>query len=138
MPATRVAEPRFRLAALAVLTMGLVHAVGVETSPADLFTAQAHPGSGAPAVFVVALALAVTGRSPTHPRPGRAGHHVMVAVSALAAVLAAYAASLGLLEVAQLVFADAPLPARFQRGQPPSAPSWGLRGLGLLYAGLRH
>src|SRR5207302_5417543 len=105
--------------ALVYLGLALVHAMAFEASPDNLFEALRHPAKGAPALVAVAVAAIVFGvvkRSweDAAPTAGvlraldpllawlRAQEAAVdTVVFSLAAVLTAYAGSLGILELFQ-------------------------------------
>jgi len=126
----RAREQRFLIGAAAYLALALGHAVGFEAPPSDLFVARSHPGAGAPAILIVAVALAALAYF-TSIRPGRR------AASWLTGVLALYGLSLSILELAMATFSEG-LETEFQRGHTAVSAFWGLLGLALLYAGLKR
>jgi len=126
----RAREQRLLIGAAAYLALALGHAVGFEAPPSDLFVARPHPGAGAPAILIVAVALAALAYFTTI-RPGRR------AASWLAGVLALYGLSLSILELAMGIFSEG-LQTEFQRGHTAVSAFWGLLGLALLYAGLKR
>jgi uncharacterized membrane protein len=131
--ARRVREPRFLAAAAVVLLVDVATALIRLAPPTHLFRAQAHPGNGAVAVLVVAVAAAVVatlaGRA-TELR--RRGHDLGWW---MAGTLAVYGLSLLVLELFQRAF-GASIQTDFQRGHTAVSAFWGLVGLGLLYFGL--
>ncbi len=124
----RTSEPRFLVGAAAYVAVALGHAVVFEAPPSDLFVAQTHPAGGAPAILIVAAAVAVLGY---FSRRGR------TAAWALAGVLAVYGLSLAILELVASIFNQS-LQTEFQRGHTAVSAFWGLLGLALLYAGLKR
>src|SRR6266511_6218709 len=118
---SRVRDARFQLPALVYLGLALVHAIALEANPDHLFEAMRHPAKGAPALLTIALASIVFGsvkRSWEDEAPAtgilraldpllawlRARESAVDAtVFSLAAVVTAYAASLGILELLQLI-----------------------------------
>ena len=138
--AVRVRDARFRLASGAYLALAAVHAVVFEASPDLLFLAHTHPGSGAPPALAIALAAlvyAAYARGATDEGRGllapavdawRAASAVSFVVSlALTAVAAAYAASLGILELAQSGWGGTTEHA-FDRGHVLVTAAWALGG----------
>src|ERR671935_2101834 len=114
---SRVRDTRFQLPALAYLVLAFLHAISFEASPDHLFEAMRHPARGAPALLAIAAAaaiFAVVTRSWPEDSPAtgilRAFEPVLTwlrareaaldaSAFAAAAILTAYAASLGILEV---------------------------------------
>ena len=104
--ARRLREPRFALAALAYLLLGLTHALAVDAPPTQLMELSAHPAAGAMSLIAVALAsaaFAIWAVEWTELPKWAAflGNRrvLQVGASALAAVLVADAAALAVLEV---------------------------------------
>jgi uncharacterized membrane protein len=138
-------EPRFRLGSLAFLGLGVAHALAWEARPDRLFAAERHPGDGVPALALVVLAGVAVALELTR----NAGYRSLPAAVAAqlsgwskiglwsSGVLAVYALSLTILELAQRV-APGTVDESFQRGQTGVSACWGLVGLALLYAGLRR
>jgi uncharacterized membrane protein len=152
--ARRIDEPRYGIAALAYLGAAAVDAV-VEAPPEDLYEAVADPAGAALAPLAVALGGAVVAfysrewiddrRPPSgffaYIEPAilefRKGHDLWRAITAwLAGIAAVYAASLGVLGLAQSVD-DAPVDLAFERGHVLVTGLWGLVSLGLVLAGRR-
>jgi uncharacterized membrane protein len=120
-------EPRLRLGTLTLLTLALGAALVLEAPPRDLFVAQAHPGTGVPALLAVlagAIVALLTWRSDSAAPAWWA-----------TGVVALYAASLTVLEVVENL-SPANLETDFQRGHSALSAMWGLLGLTLLYLGL--
>ncbi len=138
-------EPRLRAGALVFLGLGLAHTILYEARPDRLFVAERHPGNGVPAVALVALALGAVAlelaRTDGYRSLPAAVEARLLRVSELglyaSGVLAVYALSLSILELAQRI-APGTVHESFQRGQTGVSACWGLVGLGLLYAGLRR
>jgi hypothetical protein len=118
-------EERLDVAALSLLALGLGAALAGAATPRDLFDAQRHPGEGAPALVALLAAAVVYARL-------RARHRA--AVIWTAAVVALFAVSLAILELAESL--DGSVSTDFQRGHTAVSALWGLVGLALLYAGL--
>lgn len=114
--ARAIDEPRYQLGALAYLGLSLVHVLAIDAPLTDLFTARQHPGAGMPSVAALAAAQAVVAwfASPweSEPRVRRLAavdgavrgsqQAIRLAAGFAVALLGVYAASLGILEVAQL------------------------------------
>ena len=96
-----------------------------EATPLDLFTAQRHPGAGVPAALAVVAAAALYAALRTRYR---------AIVIWAASVVAVFAASLAILELAETL--NGSVDTDFQRGHTAVSAFWGLIGLALLYAGL--
>jgi uncharacterized membrane protein len=152
--ARRIDEPRYAIAALAYLAAAAVDAV-VEAPPEDLYEAVAEPARGALAPLAVALGGAVVAyysrRWPDGRRaPGgffaffepaieqfRRHHELWRSISGwLAGIAAVYAASLGVLGVAQWLD-DSSVELAFERGHVVVTGLWGLVAFGLVVAGRR-
>ena len=148
-------ERRFHLVSLGFLALAVGNAVGLEAPPAELFSANRHPGEGVPSlVFAVLAALGLAfflrpdpGVRPTWTLRGEirwssVGDEVVARMPlwravllAVAGVLALYAASLAILELFQWA-SPASVATDFQRGHTAVSALWGLVGLALLYVGL--
>jgi uncharacterized membrane protein len=129
----RVQEPRLLVGGAATVVLALIHALVLEAPPTDLFSVQPQPGAGAPAVLVVAAAVAALAYC-AEGQPGalrRGGKPSWW----LAGTLVVYGTSLSIVQLAESV-SRAGLEAGFQSGQTAVSAFWGLLGLGLLYAGL--
>jgi uncharacterized membrane protein len=125
--ATAAREPRLRLGTLALLGLALGTALAIEVPPSDLFVAQAHPGSGVPALLAVLAGAAITLFTWRGKEAGVAWWAT--------GIVALYAASLTVLEIVQDL-SPAGLETDFQRGHSAVSAMWGLLGLTLLYLGL--
>jgi hypothetical protein len=138
--ATRVRDARFQIAAAAYLLLAAAHSLASESSPDLLFVVHRHPGSGAPPMLAIAIAAvvyAVYARSDTDEGRGllapvldgwRNSTAVAFASSLGLAVLAGgYAASLGILELAQTAWAGTDL--AFGRGHVLVTGAWAAAGL---------
>jgi uncharacterized membrane protein len=152
--ARRIAEPRYQLLALAYLAAAIVHAVAVDAPLAHLYDAGAKPADGALALLGVALSAAIVAwycRPWKEHRPSGgifAAFEPMLAafrgsqatwralVSWTGAAAAVYAASLGVLGLAQWISAR-PIDEAFQWGHVGVTALWGLVALALLAAGRR-
>jgi hypothetical protein len=138
-------ERRLLLAAHAFALLGVGFTLVKLAPPAELFLAERGPGDGVPALALGILALAAStwfaGREAGEPRD-RLDAHVDRA-HALArrygfwsiGILAVYAGSLAVLEIAQLA-GGADLTTEFQRGHTAVSAFWGIVGLVVLYLGL--
>jgi uncharacterized membrane protein len=148
-------EKRFELASCSFLVLALGRALFFEAPLGDLFEANRHPEAGIPSLLcaigaTAAFALLLP-RTPgrSAPEPG-ANPYVELAYSldsqrercrkaaeAATAVLCAYAASLGILGIAEAV-GGASVETNFERGHSAVSAFWGLIGLVVLYAGLKR
>ncbi len=144
---SRVRDARFQLPALVYLGLALVHAIALEASPDHLFEAMRHPAKGAPALLTIALASIVFGsvkRSWEDEAPAtgilraldpllawlRARESAVDAtVFSLAAVVTAYAASLGILELLQLIGPGSGIDTPFEWGHVAITSVWSAAGL---------
>jgi uncharacterized membrane protein len=151
---SRVRDARFQLPALGYLTLALLHAIALEASPDHLFEAMRQPASGAPAVLTVALAAIVFGvvkrswddeaRStgilrafdPLLSWLRRREAAIDTGAFALAAILTAYAASLGILELSQALSSGA-VETPFEWGHVAISSVWALAGLVAVLTALR-
>jgi uncharacterized membrane protein len=141
---SRVRDGRFQLPAVAYLVLALLHAVAFEANPRNFFTDVPHPAKGAAALIAVALAAAIFGRvkrswereapkgilralEPILAWLDRRERAVDVAADCVAAGVAAYAATLGVLEL-----------FGFQNGQVVVTCAWSAAALALLAAGYRR
>ena len=152
---SRVRDTRFQLAALVYLGLALVHAIALEASPDHLFDAMRHPAKGAPALLAVALASVVFGSvkrswEDEAPTTGilrlldpvltwlRAKEAAVDAtVFSLAAVVTAYAASLGILELLQLIGPGNGIETPFEWGHVAITSVWSAAGLAVVLLALR-
>src|SRR6266540_2061892 len=151
---SRVRDARFQLPALGYLTLALLHAIALEASPDHLFEAMHHPASGAPAVLTVALGAIVFGivkrswdeeaRStgilrafdPLLSWLRRREAAIDAGAFALAAILIAYAASLGILELSQALSSGV-VETPFEWGHVAISSVWALAGLVAVLTALR-
>jgi uncharacterized membrane protein len=147
--AARVGDARFQVASAAYLVLATVHALAFESSPDLLFVAHAHPGKGALPVVAIAAAAAVYAlyaRAETDEGRGllapvvtawRDASPASYVVSlSLVGVAAAYAASLGILELAQTAWGG--MDRAFGRGHVLVTGAWALAGLVAAVAFLRR
>lgn len=124
--ATRIDEPRYQLASIAYFALALGHALVLDTPPTHLVEASARPAEGALAFVAVAVASAVVAwytRGLRRSVIGWAG-----ALSGL------YAASVGVLGLAQWISTGAVTPA-FQWGHVGVTALWGVAALCVLALG---
>jgi uncharacterized membrane protein len=153
--ARRVDEPRYQFASLAYLAAALVHALTLDTPPRHFYEASAHPATGALALVGVALAGGVVA---CYCRPWASGRRSAGILASFqpalelfrnsqstwrsltgwaAAAVGLYAASLGVLALAQET-SSAGIEQAFEWGQVAVAGLWGAVALAVLYAGLRR
>ncbi|MGH3041781.1 MAG: DUF2339 domain-containing protein, partial [Gaiellaceae bacterium] len=125
-------ERRFRLASAAYLALALSFTLGHEAPVTDLLELSVHPAIGVPSVLAVAAAALVVAWFSRRAPEERTARSVAVW---LAGALVLYAASLGILELAELV-STAGVDVDFQRGHTAVSAAWGAIGLGLLTLGL--
>jgi hypothetical protein len=148
--AARVRDARFQIASAVYLVLASVHALALEASPDLLFVVHSHPGGGAPPLIALALAAIVFGfyaRTETDEEEGvlapvvaywRGATYVSFVISlGGAAVAAAYAASLAILELAQAAWGGTTEHA-FERGHVLVTGAWALAGCLAVIAFLRR
>lgn len=153
--ARHTGEKRLEPASFSFLVLALGRAVFYEAPLGDLFESNPHPESGVPSLLLVIAATAAFAtllpRTPKRPPPDpEANPYVEIAYAlesqrefwrraaeATAAVLCAYAASLGILGLAEAV-GGASVETNFERGHSAVSAFWGLIGLGVLYLGLKR
>ena len=149
-------EPRFQVASALYLLTALVYTLAFEAPPRDFVVAAEHPGAGVPSLVLVVLAAVVFGMCARHEPPAErapfswsqtitfAGllgairswqSSYRAIVFAGAGILALYALSLGILELAELA-SRATVETDFQRGHTAVSAAWGAVGLCLLTLGL--
>jgi len=116
-------EERLELGALAYVGAALVHTLVFEAQPTDVFVAHSHPGSGVPAVLLVAGALALFKTAHTRLRW-------------LCGALGLYAATLAILEASEDLGGG--IDTAFQRGHTAVSALWAIVGLALLVVGLKR
>ena len=147
MLAVGLREPRFQTASALSLLTALTYTLALAAPPRDFVVAAEHPGDGVPSLVLVALAaivFAVYARHETRAerpplswggivRSWEPTYRLIAFVGA--GVLALYALSLGILELAELV-SPAGVDVDFQRGHTAVSAAWGAIGLGLLTLGL--
>lgn len=148
--ATRIEEPRYQLFGLVYLSAAAIHAIAIDAPPADLYEAASDPADGALAPLGVAVASAVVAFYsrpwPDEPTVGifrrlepllarfRAASALWRTLAAwLSGAAALYAASLGILELAQLGWPD-DVDAAFERGQVAVTALWGATAAALTYS----
>ncbi len=145
-------EPRFLAASAALTVTALAEAVTRLAPPAELTSANLHPGDGVPALLL-ALAAGVTllrfAPLAALKRPGARSEEYGELASSLerleqatrrparwiAGLVGLYALSLALLELFERIPGGG-VDDRFQRGHTAVSACWALVALGLLYAGL--
>ncbi len=154
--AVAVREPRLQLASALYLLPALVHTLVFEAPPRDFVLAAEHPGTGAVSLVLVGLAGVAFGLCARHEPPverapfswsqtitlagllgairsWQASYRLLAYAGA--GMLALYALSLGILELAELV-SGAGVEIDFQRGHTAVSAAWGVIGLCLLTLGL--
>jgi Predicted membrane protein (DUF2339) len=129
--ANRVGELRLELASAAFLGLAMLHTLGLEAPPADLFDANRHPENGVPALLLTLAAAAAFGYL------SRADREWRRTAFGGAALLGIYAGSLAILGLAELV-GDGSVATDFQRGHSAVSSFWGAIGLAALWVGLRR
>jgi uncharacterized membrane protein len=152
--ARAVGDTRYQLASLAYLTGALVHALFLDAPLTQLYEADAQPAEGAVAFVGTAVAAAIVAWycrpwpdvapakgafAPLEPmfaafRRGQARWRV--AVGSAGSLSALYAASLGVLALAQWT-SSGPVTTAFQWGHVGVTGLWGIAALGVLAAGHR-
>ena len=153
--ANRTGEKRFEVASFSFLVLALGRALFYEAPLSDLFEANRHPEAGVPSLLLVIGATAAFAlllpRTPRRvpPEPGTDPYAEIAyaldsqrefwrrAAEATTAVLCAYAASLGILGLAEAV-GGASVTTNFERGHSAVSAFWGLIGLAVLYVGLKR
>lgn len=119
-------EERLSYAALTYFGLALAHTLLFEAQPNDVFVAQSHPASGAPAVlFVLAAAAVIAWRFAP----------VETFAAWLCGALGLYAATLAILEASEDLGGS--MHSAFQRGHTAVSFLWGVVGLTLLVLGLK-
>jgi uncharacterized membrane protein len=99
----------------------------MEAQPNDVFMAHDHPGSGAPAVLLVAAGLAVF---------AYAREWLRMPLRWAYGALGLYAATLAMLEASER--AGGSIDTAFQRGHTAVSAVWAVVGLALLILGLKR
>ena len=154
--ANRTGEKRFEVASFSFLVLALGRALFYEAPLSDLFEANRHPEAGVPSLLLVigataafALLLPRTTSRGVPPEPGTDPYAEIAyaldsqrelwrrAAETTTAVLCAYAASLGILGIAEAV-GGASVTTSFERGHSAVSAFWGLIGLAVLYVGLKR
>ena len=147
--ARTVDEPRYQLASIAYLAAALVHALFLDAPLDQFYSPTAHPADGAVAFVGTALAAGIVA---WYCRPWAAFQRVRgvfgplepllaafrrsqvgwrVAVGSAGALSAIYAASLGVLGLAQWVSSSS-VAGAFQWGQVGVTGLWGIAGVAVL------
>ena len=151
--ASWIDEPRYQLAALGYLAAATVHAFAIDAPPTDLYEAVSDPADGAVAPLGVAVASAIIAFYarpwPVEKaagmfrmfepvlRPFREADALWRSLTGwLAGGAAIYAASLGILELAQEGWPD-DVDTAFERGQVGVTALWGLAAAALTYGSRR-
>jgi uncharacterized membrane protein len=124
--ARRIDEPRYQLASIAYLALALGHALFLDAPPTQVFEETARPAEGAVAFVAVAVSAAVVAWYAEGLRRSVIGW--------AGALSGLYAASLGVLGLAQWVSSGAVGPA-FQWGQVAVTALWGVAALAVLLTG---
>jgi len=124
--ARRIDEPRYQLASIAYLALALGHAVALDAPPTQLFDATARPAEGAVAFVGIAAAAAVVAWYAQGVRRSVVGW--------TGALSGLYAASLGVLGLAQWISTGAVMPA-FDWGQVAVTGLGGIAALVVLLMG---
>jgi uncharacterized membrane protein len=145
--ARRVREARLQLAALAYLVLAGAHALILDAPPDSLFVAARHPASGAAALAATVVAALVVVRmsgadwkpSPEHGMlrflspllTGLRTHQreLRLTGACVAALFAADAISLAVLELFESAWPAGGVTAAFNRGHVAIATLWSLAGL---------
>ena len=148
-------EKRLELASFSFLVLALGRALFYEAPLGDLFEANPDPEAGIPSLLCAIGATAsfalLLARTPGReaPEPGANPYlqfaysldsqreHWRRAAEAATAVLCAYAASLGILGIAEAA-GGASVETNFERGHSAVSAFWGLIGLVVLYLGLKR
>jgi len=148
--ARRINEPRYQLAALVYLAAAAVHAIAIDAPPSDLYESVTDPADGALAPLGVAVGAGIVAfysrpwEKRADPagffrlfeplmRPFRESAEIWRALSGWVGVAAAvYAASLAILELAQVAWSE-PLDVEFERGHVAVTAFWGLTAATLVY-----
>jgi hypothetical protein len=148
-------EKRLELASFTFLVLALGRALLFEAPLGDLFEANRHPEAGIPSLLCAIGATAAFSillpRTPQRgaPEPGTNAYLELAysldsqrerwrkVAEAATAVLCAYAASLGILGMAEAV-GGASVETNFERGHSAVSAFWGLIGLIVLYLGLKR
>jgi uncharacterized membrane protein len=119
--AQRIRELRFQLASFVYLALAFGHAFAFDAPPTHLWTATPHPAHGALGVVAVAAAAALVGLFADAQR------WVRISAAAVSAVVALYAAALGILAL-----------FGFDWGHVAVTSIWAVAGAAVVYAGLRR
>ncbi len=123
-------EPRLWLAGVLIASIATAVTLAALTSPDNFFRASESPGEALWVLIACVAALVVTAATvPTEWESAR------LPLAAAAGIVALYAASLGILEIAERI-SGASVETDFERGHTAVSGFWALLGLGLLIAGL--
>jgi uncharacterized membrane protein len=143
--AHRIVEPRYGIASLAYLALAIVHTLGLDAPPRELFVAAAHPAADAPvaaAVGLAAIVVAFYARLWRLHRPARGeldrivegfvsrGPEIALTALLTGATLLVHAASLALLEAGVAA-------GSFDWSEVAVTAFWGIVGAGWLIASRR-
>jgi uncharacterized membrane protein len=131
--AARLQRRRYQAAALAYFVASGVHVFAFETPLSHLFGEEAHPAQQLGALLLLTAGLAAT--AAVLRRREQLIEHLDVGTAAVSALLALYAASLGVMELAQRI-GGGDLHAKFQRGETIVSAMWAVVALALLTVGL--
>jgi uncharacterized membrane protein len=131
--AARLRRRRYQAAALAYFVASGVHVFAFETPLSHLFGEEAHPAQQLVALLLLTAGLAAT--AAVLRRRELLVEHLDVGTAAVSALLALYAASLGVMELAQRI-GGGDLHAKFQRGETIVSAMWAVVALALLTVGL--
>ena len=128
-------EPRLLGGAAVFVALAVGHALVLDSPPSHFLVARDHPGSGAVAVLLAGIALAMFVRFALPHATGKLlerGHRGFW----FAGLLLLYAASLAILEGAHDLFPSTSLDSAHHGGHTAVTAFWGILALVLLYLGL--
>ena len=131
--AARLDRRRYQAAALAYFVASGIHVFSFETPLSHLFGEEAHPAQQIGALLLLTAGLGATAL--VLRRREQIVQHLDLGSGAVAALLALYAVSLGVMGLAQAV-GGGTLHARFQRGETIVSSVWAIVALTLLATGL--
>lgn len=140
-------ERRFVAAAWGYLFLATALALADHATPAHLFVVREHPATGVASLVAVVVAIALAAlvlrvpreqpRDPVDAELDRALPGLRSTSFWTAATLSVFAASLGILELAERI-GRSDVTSNFQGGHAGVSALWGILGLALLYVGLRR
>jgi uncharacterized membrane protein len=133
--ARRAGEHRLGIGAAGFLALAAARAAVVQAPPSRLFAQSPHPAYGSASVFIAAAAAGAAAL--IAPRARDLLGRYRNAPAWAAGVLAVYAASLVILELAERVSSSS-LHTSLQRGETAVSAFWACLGLVLLYVGLKR